>query len=125
MKTLSDALAQRGRIFGALELAELEEDPEVQKALLTFAVVGGGPTGVEIAGQIGELAHRALKGNFRNFDPESVRVILFDGGKEILANFGDKLRQGIQGLEQTGVEIHTESIVTNIVPTASGQGPGR
>ena len=91
MKTLSDALAQRGRIFGAFELAELEEDPEARKALLTFAVVGGGPTGVEIAGQIAELSRRALKGNFRNFDPKSVRVVLFDGGKEILANFGDKL----------------------------------
>ena len=115
MKTLSDALAQRERIFGALELAELEGDPEVRKALLTFAVVGGGPTGVEIAGQIAELSHRALKGNFRNFDPASVRVILFDGGKEILANFGDKLSaKAAHGLEQTGVEIHTESIVTNV-----------
>ena len=115
MKTLSDALAQRGRIFGAFELAELEEDPEARKALLTFAVVGGGPTGVEIAGQIAELSRRALKGNFRNFDPESVRVVLFDGGKEILANFGDKLSgKATHELEQTGVEIHTESIVTNV-----------
>jgi len=115
MKTLSDALAQRGRIFGAFELAELEEDPEARKALLTFAVVGGGPTGVEIAGQIAELSRRALKGNFRNFDPKSVRVVLFDGGKEILANFGDKLSgKATSELEQTGVEIHTESIVTSV-----------
>jgi NADH dehydrogenase len=115
MKTLADALAQRERIFGAFELAELEQDAETRKALLTFAVVGGGPTGVEIAGQIAELAHRALQGNFRNFDPESVRVVLFDGGKEILANFGDKLSaKAAHGLEQTGVEIHTGSIVTSV-----------
>ena len=115
MKTLADALAQRERIFGAFELAELEQDPEARQALLTFAVVGGGPTGVEIAGQIAELAHRALKHNFRNFDPASVRVVLFDGGKEILANFGDKLSaKAASGLEQTGVEIHTGSIVTHV-----------
>jgi NADH dehydrogenase len=115
MKTLADALAQRERIFGAFELAELEDDPEVRKALLTFAVVGGGPTGVEIAGQIAELSRRALKRNFRRFDPSGVRVILFDGGKEILANFGDKLSgKATHELEQTGVEIHTGSIVTQV-----------
>ena len=115
MKSLEDAVAQRERIFGAFELAELEGDPEVRQALLTFAVVGGGPTGVEIAGQIAELSRRALKGNFSNFDPATVRVILFDGGKEILANFGDKLSaKATDGLQKTGVEIHTESIVTNV-----------
>ncbi len=71
MKTLADALDQRARIFGAFEMAELEEDPERRAAWLTFVVVGGGPTGVEIAGQIAELARRALKGNFRNFDPKA------------------------------------------------------
>lgn len=115
MKTLADALDQRQRIFGAFELAELEEDPDLRRAWLTFVVVGGGPTGVEIAGQIAELARRALGKNFRRFDPESVRVILFDGGKEILATFGDKLSGiGTRELERTGVEIHVESIVTNV-----------
>ena len=86
MKTLADALAQRERIFGAFEAAEIEKDDEARKALLTFVVVGGGPTGVEIAGQIAELSRRALAGKFRRFGAQDVRVILFDGGKEILAD---------------------------------------
>ncbi len=115
MKTLADALEQRARIFGAFEMAELEEDPDARTAWLTFVVVGGGPTGVEIAGQIAELSRRALKDNFRRFDPAQVRVLLFDGGKAILASFGDRLSEkGTRELERTGVEIHTESIVTHI-----------
>ncbi len=115
MKTLHDALEQRQRIFGAFEMAELEHDADARQAWLTFVVVGGGPTGVEISGQIAELGRRALKGNFRRFDPASVRVILFEGGKEILATFGDKLSEkGTKALERTGVEIHVESIVTHV-----------
>jgi NADH dehydrogenase len=115
MKTLSDALDQRARIFGAFELAELEDDPEARQAWLTFVVVGGGPTGVEIAGQIAELSRRALKGNFRRFDPAAVRVLLFEGGDSILATFGDKLSGiGTRELERTGVEIHVSSIVTGV-----------
>ena len=116
MKTLADALDQRARIFGAFEMAELEEDPERRAEWLTFVVVGGGPTGVEIAGQIAELSRRTLKNNFRNFNPkDDVRVLLFDGGKEVLATFGDKLSEiGRKELEDTGVEVHTESIVTHV-----------
>jgi NADH dehydrogenase len=115
MKTLTDALEQRARIFGALEMAELEQDPEARRPWLTFVVVGGGPTGVEIAGQIAELSKRALKGNYRRFEPASVRVLLFDGGKTILATFGDKLSEvGTRELGRTGVEIHVESIVTGV-----------
>ncbi len=115
MKTLADALEQRARIFGALELAELEEDPDVRRTWLTFVVVGGGPTGVEISGQIAELSKRALEGNFRRVDPADVRVLLFDGGKEILATFGDRLSErGTRELERTGVEIHVQSIVTGM-----------
>ncbi len=116
MKTLADALAQRERIFGAFEEAEVEEDDEARRAWLTFVVVGGGPTGVEISGQIAELSHRALKGNFRRFDPaRDVKVLLFEGGKDILATFGDKLSaKGTKALEKTGVEVHTGSIVTGV-----------
>jgi len=115
MKTLADALAQRARIFGALELAELEEDPDKRQAWLTFVAVGGGPTGVEITGQIAELARRALRDNFRRFDPSEIRVLLFEGGQEILASFGDDLSgRATKELAKTGVEIHTGSIVTNI-----------
>jgi NADH dehydrogenase len=116
MKTLADALAQRERIFGAFEMAELEEDAEARQAWLTFVVVGGGPTGVEISGQIAELSRRALNDNFRRFEPaEDVKVLLFEGGKEILATFGGQLSaKGTKELEKTGVEIHTGSIVTGV-----------
>src|SRR5262249_28830648 len=91
MKTLADALDHRARIFGAFEMAELEDEAEVRRAWLTFVVVGGGPTGVEIAGQIAELARRALKHDFRRFDSGKARVLLFEGGPEILPTFGDRL----------------------------------
>ncbi len=116
MKTLGDALAQRERIFSAFEMAELETDADARKAWLTFVVVGGGPTGVEISGQIAELARRALKGNFRRFDPETeVKVLLFEGGDAILATFGDRLSAKAKtALEKTGVDVHTGTIVTAI-----------
>jgi len=118
MKTLADALAQRTRILGAFEMAELEDDPDERQAWLTFAIVGGGPTGVEIAGQIAELARRALARNFRRYDPATSRVLLFDGGKQILATFGDRLSEiGTREVTRTGVEIHTQSIVTGVDAT--------
>ena len=80
MKTVDDALALRTRIFGAFEMAELADDDAERRAWLTFAVVGGGPTGVEVAGQIAELAHRSLRRNFRHFDPSTATVLLFEGG---------------------------------------------
>jgi NADH dehydrogenase len=115
MKTINDALELRGRILGAFEMAELEHDPDKRRGWLTFVVVGGGPTGVEIAGQIAELSRRVLKDDFREIDSSTARVLLFDGGKEVLAGFGEHLSsKGAQGLEDLGVEIHTESIVTKI-----------
>jgi NADH dehydrogenase len=115
MKTLADALHHRARIFGAFEMAELESDPEIRRAWLTFAVVGGGPTGVEIAGQIAELSRRSLKREFRRFESSQVRVLLFEGGPEILATFGDNLSgKATRELEKNGVEIHLNSIVTHI-----------
>jgi NADH:quinone reductase (non-electrogenic) len=115
MKTLADGLDQRARIFGAFEMAEREDDPDVRRAWLTFVVVGGGPTGVEIAGQIAELSRRALKHDFRRFDSGEVRVLLFEGGSEILATFGDRLSgKATHELEKIGVEIHVKSIVAHI-----------
>ena len=116
MKTLDDALAQHERIFGAFEMAELEDDPALRKEWLTFVVVGGGPTGVEISGQIAELSRRALKHNYKRFDPEvDVKVLLFDGGDEILASFGDRLSgKATKELERTGVEINCHSVVTHV-----------
>ena len=115
MKTINDALELRGRIFGAFEMAELETDPEQRRAWLTFIVVGGGPTGVELAGQIAELSQRVLKDDFREIDPASARILLCDGGTEILAGFGDRLSaRGARDLERLGIEIHTESRVTEV-----------
>jgi NADH dehydrogenase len=115
MKTIDDALELRARILGAFEMAALVEDPERRQGWLSFVVVGGGPTGVEIAGQIAELAHRVLPMDFNNIDPTSAKVMLFDGGKEILAGFGDSLSaKASKELERQGVEIHTESIVTKV-----------
>ena len=115
MKTIDDALELRSRIFGAFELAETEPNEAARRAWLTFAVVGGGPTGVEIAGQIAELSRRALVGEFRTIDPRSSRVLLLEGGGEILATFGDRLSEkGRRELERIGVEIYTGSIVSEV-----------
>ncbi len=115
MKTIDDALELRGRIYGAFEMAETETDPDARRAWLTFVVVGGGATGVEVAGQIAELARHALKDNFRTFVPDAARVLLFDGGKEVLANFGDRLSgKAASELQRLGVEIHCNSRVVGL-----------
>ena len=79
MKSVDDALELRGRIFGAFELAEIEDDPAKRDRLMTFVVVGAGPTGVEMAGQIAELARRTLRHDFRRIDTTKSRIILLDG----------------------------------------------
>ncbi len=106
MKTIDDAMELRRRVLGALELAETCTDPAQQAFFMTFAIVGAGPTGVELAGQIRELAYRSLTHDFRNIDPAAVRVILIDGGKEPLANFGDRLSErAAKELGKMGVEL--------------------
>jgi NADH dehydrogenase len=93
----------------------LEEDPEKRSEWLTFVVVGGGPTGVEIAGQIAELSRRVLPEDFHTIDSQSARVLLYDGGKEVLAGFGDRLSaKAATELGRLGVELHTGSIVTDV-----------
>ena len=82
MKTIDDALEVRGRIFGAFELAELEDDPARRAAWLTFVVVGAGPTGVEMAGQIAELSRYSLPSNFRRIDTAAARIVLVDAAAE-------------------------------------------
>jgi NADH dehydrogenase len=115
MKTIDDALELRGRIFGAFELAECEPDPEVRRAWLTFVVVGAGPTGVELAGQIAELAHRSLRGNFRRINPADARVVLLDAAPTVLPPFPESLqRRAAHDLERCGVEIHLGAMVTAV-----------
>lgn len=115
MKTIDDALELRRRIFGAFEMAETARDPDEQREWLTIVVVGAGPTGVELAGQIRELARRSLRREFRTFDPTTVRVVLLDAGTEPLATFGDRLAgKAAQQLEGLGVELRMGARVTGI-----------
>jgi NADH dehydrogenase len=115
MKTISDALAIRRRVYGAFEMADTATDPEERRRWLTFALVGAGPTGVELAGQIREVATKTLRAEFRSIRPEDARVLLFDGGSAPLAVFGPKLsKKAGKALQALGVEQHMGSIVTHV-----------
>ena len=118
MKTIDDALEMRGRIFEAFELAELEPDPTLVQRWLTFVVVGAGATGVEMAGQIAELAHRTLKGNFRNIDPSRSRIVLLDAAPSVLGSFGERLSgKATRELEDIGVEVQLGLKVVDVDAT--------
>lgn len=115
MKTIDDALELRGRILSAFEQAERSRDPARREKLLTFTVVGAGPTGVEMAGQIAELANYTLKDAFRNIDPTKARVILLDGAPAVLAAMGEKLgTKAAERLQKLGVEIQLGALVTDV-----------
>ncbi len=115
LKSIDDALELRGRIFGAFELAELEEDPRARARRLTFAVVGAGATGVEMAGQIAELAHRALRGEFRRVDSRDARVLLIDASDKVLPTFGDHLSdKALQRVRRLGVEVRLGTKVEDL-----------
>ena len=115
MKTISDALTIRRRVLGAFEMAETAANPAEQQQWLTFALVGAGPTGVELAGQIRELATKTLRAEYRRVQPEDARVVLFDGGAAPLASFGPQLsRQATRTLRELGVELRMDSIVTSV-----------
>jgi NADH:ubiquinone reductase (H+-translocating) len=115
MKTLDDALSIRQRVFTAFEIAEtLPAGPE-RDAWLTFAVAGGGPTGVELAGQIREMASRTLAHEFHSIEPEEARVLLFDGGDRILKSFAPDLSgKATRILQRLGVELHLGVHVTDV-----------
>ncbi len=115
MKSIDDALELRGRILGAFEQAERSRDPVRREKLLTFTVVGAGPTGVEMAGQIAELADHTLKGTFRHIDSTKARVILLDAAPAVLAPMGEKLgKKAAARLEKMGVEIQLGAMVTDV-----------
>jgi NADH dehydrogenase len=118
MKSIDDALELRGRIFGAFELAEIQDDPQVVQEMLTFVVVGAGPTGVEMAGQIRELANRTLAHDFRRIDPSRARVVLVDGAPQVLPAFGKHLGEKTKHeLERLGVEVVLDTMVTEVDDT--------
>ncbi len=115
MKTVDDALELRGRILGAFEQAERSSDPARREKLLTFTVVGAGPTGVEMAGQIAELADHTLKGAFRHIDSTQAKVILLDAAPAVLPPMGEKLGKKAQArLEKMGVDIQLGAMVTDV-----------
>ena len=115
MKTIDDALELRGRIFGAFELAEGESDPERRRAWLTFAIVGAGPTGVELAGQLRELSRRSLQHNFQNIEPHEARVVLIDALNTVLPAFHPSLRErAARDLRELGVELQLGTRVTGV-----------
>ncbi len=122
MKSIDDALELRGRIFGSFELAELATDPAIRDEWLTFVVIGAGPTGVEMAGQISELAHRTLRRDFRRIDTTMAKIILLDAAPAVLGAFGDHLSAAateqlrnidvdiqlnvkVVGVDNTGVDV--------------------
>ncbi|ODS56190.1 MAG: pyridine nucleotide-disulfide oxidoreductase [Acidobacteria bacterium SCN 69-37] len=115
LKTLEDALDARRRVLLAFEQAERETDKAAQRRLLTFVVIGGGPTGVEMAGSLAEIARHTLAHDFRAIDPESARVILIEGGPNILGVYPEDLSAfARRALERLGVNVWTGSVVTSV-----------
>jgi NADH dehydrogenase len=115
LKTLEQATEIRRRVLTAFEDAEKETDPERKKRLLTFVIVGGGPTGVELAGAIGEMSRFTLARDFRQIDPKLTRVMLIEAGPRILPSFGEPLAsRAVRDLESLGVQVWTNSPVTRI-----------
>jgi NADH dehydrogenase len=115
LKTVEDALEIRRRIFLAFEAAERETDPERRRAWMTFVVAGGGPTGVELAGTLGELAHTTLKHDFRNMNPAEVKILLLEGTDRVLPPYPPELSAKAAGaLARLGVTVRTGTLVTDI-----------
>jgi NADH:quinone reductase (non-electrogenic) len=115
LKTLDDALEMRRRVLLAFEAAERETDPDRQRRLLTFVIVGAGPTGVELAGALAEIARQSLRHDFRRIHPESARIVLVEGSPYVLAPFPEPLREAARGaLLRLGVEVRTDAVVIDI-----------
>jgi NADH:ubiquinone reductase (H+-translocating) len=115
LKSLADALEMRRRVFLAFELAEREHDPARRQALLTFVIVGGGPTGVELAGAVAEIARHTVRRDFRTFDPRQAHIILLEGGPRVLAAYppdlSDKAERALAAL---GVDVRTNAIASDV-----------
>lgn len=115
LKSLEDATAMRRQLLLAFEQAERETDPDKRKALLTFVLIGGGPTGVELAGAIVELARTTLRADFRTIHPEDARVLLIEGGQRVLPNFRENLSAyALKALQNLGVEVALGQPVTQV-----------
>jgi NADH dehydrogenase len=126
LKTLDDALEIRRQVLLAYEAAEREPDPIKRRRLLTFVIVGGGPTGVELAGALAEIARHSLAHDFRSIQPEHARIVLVEGGPQVLATFPDRLRgRARDSLTRLGVEVRTDQIVSAIDEDGVSIGPER
>lgn len=118
LKTVEDALDMRRRVLTAFEQAENEEDPQRRSALLNFVIVGGGPTGVELAGALGELANHTLRKNFRNIDPSDSKILLIEGADRILQAFPESLsEEAAKSLIRLGVTLRTNTFVDAVDDT--------
>ncbi|MGZ3720524.1 MAG: NAD(P)/FAD-dependent oxidoreductase [Bdellovibrionota bacterium] len=123
LKSLEQATEIRRRVLTAFELAERESDPEQQKAHLTFVIIGGGPTGVELAGALGEISRYTLEKDFRHIDPRRTRVVLIEAGKRVLATFHPECSaRALRDLERLGVNVWTGTRVSRV--TAEGVSMG-
>ena len=126
LKTIEDALAIRRRVLLAFERAERESDPARREALLTFVLVGGGPTGVELAGAMAEIARHSLAKDFRHIDPSASKIVLLEGGPTVLSTFPEPLREAARrDLVRLGVDVRTNTVVTRIGAGFVEAGPTR
>ena len=126
LKSLEDALEIRRRFLLAFELAEKSDDEEEQRALQTFVLVGGGPTGVELAGVMPSIAHDAMRRDFRRIDTQNTRVVLLEGGPRVLPSFPESLSaRAHRDLEDLGVDVRTNALVTRVEPDAVWVGDER
>ncbi|MDH4132998.1 MAG: FAD-dependent oxidoreductase, partial [Gemmatimonadota bacterium] len=117
IKTADDAEEVRRRVLLAFEAAEREPEIEKRRALLTFVVVGGGPTGVEVAGALAEIRQYALRRDFRRIDPRAATVMLLEGGRQLLPSYPAALgAHAREALRRLGVEVRTETFVTDVQP---------
>jgi NADH:quinone reductase (non-electrogenic) len=124
LKTLEDALDIRRRVLLAFERAERETDPEKRRRLLTFVIVGGGPTGVEMAGALAEISRQSLARDFRHFDPSSARILLLEAGPSLLSAFPESLGEAARhDLTRLGVNVRTGTAVTNVARGRIEAGP--
>lgn len=115
LKSIEDATSIRAKVLAAFERAERATNEATRQALLTFVIVGGGPTGVELAGALGELAHESMKGEFRHIDPARARIVLLEGSPKILSMYTDKLAAyGKSALEKLGVQVRTGAQVVGV-----------
>ena len=115
LKTLQDATSIRRKVFLAFEAAERERDPMIREEMMTFVVVGGGPTGVELAGALSEIARHTIRNDFRHIHPEDARIIIVEAAEHVLAHYPAELsRRAADRIRNLGIEIYTQTRVTNI-----------